>query len=115
MCKIWNDPEKQKPESETRVNVLIDFEGKRQVIVAMFIPRWTVESRYFFDYEYSEPGEGEEYSEAEDKYFVSESWYERNLFDPTSWRVDGEAKILGWLPLPTGDAEKDCANSGDKR
>ena len=97
----WIEPGKEKPKALERV--LVSYLGRYSknpsISVAVYIPPNTVRSEDFLN-EDCDPGDLDTYVEAEDAYFVNESWFEASLESEQNTVLDGN--IMHWchLPLP---------------
>ena len=83
---------------QIRETVLASFvsrwgKGKRRVICAHYVPRFTVEAISEEDYD--------EYHEESDTYYLCEGWYENieNWADFESVHVC-EGEVTHWMPIP---------------
>jgi hypothetical protein len=68
--------------------------GKNRIVVAEYIPRWTVEAGCDDD-------APSEYSEEKDEYYYLEGWYEQqdNWGEYASIFIN-EGEVTHWMPLP---------------
>lgn len=94
----WISVEKDLPPSQKSVLAIYKNKyGKKSIVKAEYIPPFTVDAQDFFE----DWDEGNcDYSDAEDKYYVKSSWYERvENWDYMSCEII-EGEVIKWMELP---------------
>lgn len=103
----WRDPEKNPPEVETEVLVLVDC-GKGYCITTAFYEDGTV-SQYESLWQWEDVDDYGIYDEEEDLYRLQKGWWEYRHFTPDdALECPIDKPVVGWMPLP----EKVLKNGG---
>lgn len=103
----WRDPEKNPPEVETEVLVLVDC-GKGYCITTAFYEDGTV-SQYESLWQWEDVDDYGIYDEEEDLYRLPKGWWEYRHFTPDdALECPIDKPVVGWMPLP----EKVLKNGG---
>lgn len=104
----WRDPDKDPPEVETEVLVLVDCE-KGYCITTAFYEDGTV-SQYESLWEWEDVDDYGIYDEEEDLYRLPKGWWEYRHFTPDdALECPIDKLVVGWMPLP----EKVLKNDDD--
>ena len=104
----WRDPEKNPPEVETEVLVLVDC-GKGYCITTAFYEDGTV-SQYESLWQWEDVDDYGIYDEKEDLYRLPKGWWEYRHFTPDdALECPIDKPVVGWMPLP----EKVLKNDDD--
>lgn len=104
----WRDPEKNPPEVETEVLVLVDC-GKGYCITTTFYEDGTV-SQYESLWQWEDVDDYGIYDEEEDLYRLPKGWWEYRHFTPDdALECPIDKPVVGWMPLP----EKVLKNDDD--
>lgn len=104
----WRDPEKNPPEVETEVLVLVDC-GKGYCITTAFYEDGTV-SQYESLWQWEGVDDYGIYDEEEDLYRLPKGWWEYRHFTPDdALEYPIDKPVVGWMPLP----EKVLKNDDD--
>ena len=104
----WRDPEKNPPEVETEVLVLVDC-GKGYCITTAFYEDGTV-SQYESLWQWEDVDDYGIYDEEEDLYRLRKGWWEYRHFTPEdALECPIDKPVVGWMPLP----EKVLKNDDD--
>lgn len=106
--RTWRDPEKNPPEVETEVLVLVDC-GKGYCITTAFYEDGTV-SQYESLWQWEDVDDYGIYDEEEDLYRLPKGWWEYRHFTPDdALECPIDKPVVGWMPLP----EKVLKNDDD--
>lgn len=95
----WRDPEKNPPEVETEVLVLVDC-GKGYCITTAFYEDGTV-SQYESLWQGEDVDDYGIYDEEEDLYRLPKGWWEYRHFNPYDvYNNQIDRPVVGWMPMP---------------
>jgi hypothetical protein len=103
----WCDPEKNPPEVETEVLVLVDC-GKEYCITTAHYEDGNVFSQDS-EWNWEDLPDWGTYDEERDDYRIPEGWWEYRHFNPDDvYNNKIDCTVMGWMPLP----EKVLKNGG---